>query len=258
MKSAAVFALAVVALAVAGTIAADTEPFAVSAPAIIMDVDGHSLKGDPVELAWSATAGEFYVQTVEGSMPKVTTRHYMLKLGDKAPSTMKAQPDWANRYWAFKSRRDAPAQASLLIDVKDTIEQNRLPTQSMSDKAKGMESGGGQFALRGAEEAANDHSNAAQVKTLVLRGIDVGRFVDAPLVPGLTFGWSPSQLHAIAYVDDDGRLGVFDYMKNSHQIVDGTSHVLLPAWSPDGTQIAFLARTGRKHYALERVTVTLR
>jgi len=258
MKSAAVFALAVVALAAAGTIAADSGPFAVSAPAAIMDVDSHAMKGDPVELAWSGTSGQFYVQTVEGYTPNVTVRHYLIRLGDKAPSTMKAQPDWANTYWASKSRRDAPAATSLLIDVRDTVEANRLPTQSLADRAKGTESGGGDFAMKGAEAAANDHTNAAQVRTLVLKGVNVGRFVDTPLVPGLTFGWSPPKLHAIAYVDDNGRLGVFDYTTNGRQVVDGTKDVLLPAWSPDGSEIAFLERTGRKRYSLERVKITLR
>jgi hypothetical protein len=255
MKSSAVFGLALVGLA-AATLVADNAPFVISPPAVIVDVDGHSMKGDPVELSWSPTPGQFYVETADGTAPDVTLRHYLVALGDKSPSGVKAQPTWAQQYWAYKSRRDAPADTSLLIDVRNTTEDN-IPTQSLANKARATESGGGGAFLSGAQEAAHSQETAAEVRTLVLKGTDIGKFVDAPLVPGLTFGWSPQKFHAIAYVDDDGHLAVMDYVKNGKQQVGGTKDVLLPAWSPDGTQIAFLERAGHKKYTLERVTVSL-
>lgn len=258
MKSVAALTLALVGLAMLAAVAADLTPFTISSPALVVDFDGHAVEGDPVQLAWSQEPGVFYLQTSQGFDPKVTTRHYTITLGENAPKKIKSEPDWASQYWAFKSRRDAPAQNDLLIGVETRVENNRIPTQSLADKARGAESGGGQIALRGAQEAANDSKNASQIRSLKLKGTTVGEYYDAPLIPGLTFGWSPEKEHAIAFADTKGRLAVFDYFLDTVQAVDGTDHVLLPAWSMDGTKIVFLERTGRNHYVLEQVTISRR
>jgi hypothetical protein len=63
-------------------------------------------------------------------------------------------------------------------------------------------------------------------------------------LPGYTFSWSPQPLGAIAYVNASGRLVLMD-PAGPKQPIEATKNVLLPAWSADGTQIAFLQRTGR-------------
>jgi hypothetical protein len=237
--------------------AADLTPFAISAPAVVMDFDGHTIQGDPVQLAISSQPGVFYLQTADGYAPNVTIRHYTITLGDKAPAKTKSEPPWADQYWAFKSRRDAPAQHDLLISVETRVENNRLPTQSLADKARGMESGGGAIAMRGAEEAANDSKNATRIRALKLKGTTIGEFYDeAPLLPGLTFGWSPESQHAVAFADGSGKLAVMDYFLDATQKIDATENVLLPAWTMDGTKIVFLERTGKNRYALEQVTIS--
>ncbi len=77
----------------------------------------------------------------------------------------------------------------------------------------------GATAMAGAADAANDFSNAAMVRSLVLKNEVIGEFIDAPLLPGLTFGWSPEDLHAVAYKDQHGKLAVFDYDSGDHQEV---------------------------------------
>ncbi|HVC20340.1 MAG TPA: hypothetical protein VNE16_09695 [Vicinamibacterales bacterium] len=246
-------------VALAGLIApvlAGAPSFHVTPPAVIIDVDGHTLKGDPVQLAWGNTEGRFYVQTVQGYQPKVVFRHYTITLGDKAPVGVKTEPAWASTYWSWKSTRNAPADPNLLIDVRSRVDANRIPIMSLADKAAAMSSGGGQLALQGAEAAGNDRQNAVKVRMLLLKGTTIGQFYNAPLLPGLTFGWSPKALHAVAYVDTHGRLAIFDYLLGAKQVVDGTRNVLLPAWSPDGTKIVFLQKTGDKRYTLEQVNVT--
>jgi hypothetical protein len=258
MKSIAALTVALVGLAMLAVVAADLTPFSISPPAVIVDFDSHAVQGDPVQLAWSDKPGVFYLQTSQGYEPNVTTRHYTITLGEKAPQNIKEEPDWAADYWKYKSRRDAPAQTDLLIGVETRVENNRIPTQSLADKARGAESGGGEIAMRGAREAANDSRNATQVRSLKLKGTTIGEYYDAPLIPGLTFGWSPEKEHAIAFADPKGRLAVLDYFLDAVQTVDGTDHVLLPAWSKDGEKIVFLERAGRNHYVLEQVTISRR
>jgi Tol biopolymer transport system component len=59
----------------------------------------------------------------------------------------------------------------------------------------------------------------------------------------------------VAYGNAAGRLAVMDEKGNKQQ-VEGTKNVILPAWSPDGTKIAFLQKAGKNKYELYVVTVT--
>ena len=210
--------------------------YQVSPPAVVIDLDPSAVKGDPVQLTWSPTQGQFYLQTVEGTDSNVKLHHYLITIGSTKVESVKAEPDWAAKYWAFKSTRNVPGRSDLLIEVRETRKTGELPNQSLSDKAKGMDSGA--TAMTGAANAANDFNNAAVVRSLVLKNEVIGEFVDAPLLPGLTFGWSPEDLHAVAYKDQKGRLAVFDYDSGDHQEVDETRDVLLPAWSLEENKIA--------------------
>ena len=257
MKLAAALALAAL-TAAATSFAADIAAlaFKTTPPAVIMDMDGRTLQGDPVQLAWSAAPGEFYIQTAEGLDPDMKLRHYTVTLGDRAPHEVKGEPQWASQYWAWKSARNTPTDPDLLIQVETNVEKNRIPIQSLADKARGMESGGGGIALQGAIAAATDSQFALHVRTLRLKGQFLGQFRSGPLLPGFTFGWSPQPLHAVAFVDESGALGIYDYLLNRHQTVADTKAVLLPAWSPDGQKIVFLVKTGKQSYTLEQVNVT--
>lgn len=256
MKRAAALTPAVAVAALAATVLAAPLPsFHVSAPAVIIDVNGHTLKGSPIQLVWGDKPGLFYIQTAQGYQPHVVFRHYTVTLGAKAPASLKKEPDWASKYWAWKSQRSTPADPTLIINVRKRVLDNRLPIESLADKARSLE-GGGQQAMLAAENVANDRKNASSVQTLVLKNTIIGQYFDSPLLPGLTFGWSPKELHAVAYVDTHNRLAIYDYLLDRNEVVTGTSGVLLPAWSLDGTKIVFLQKTGKKAYSLEQVSVT--
>ena len=230
--------------------------YQISPPAVVIDLDSSVIKGDPVQLTWSPTEGQFYLQTVEGTDPNVKLRHYLISVGSKKPATVKAEPDWAVKYWAFKSTRNAPGRSDLMIEVSERRKTGELPNQSLSDKAKGMDAGS--MAMAGAANAANEYNNAALVRSLMLKNEVIGEFIDAPLLPGLTFGWSPEDLHSVVYADQKGRLAVFDYDSGDRQEVGDTKDVLLPAWSLEKDKIAFLERTGRKKYSLMQIDISRR
>ena len=87
-----------------------------------------------------------------------------------------------------------------------------------------------------------------RVIALRLKNEVVGQFINQQFLPGYTFGWAPRG-GMIAYGNEQGHLAIMD-QKGNRQEVAGTKAVLLPAWSPDGTQIAHLQRAGKNKYAL--------
>jgi Tol biopolymer transport system component len=89
-----------------------------------------------------------------------------------------------------------------------------------------------------------------RVITLRLKGETVGEFVNGPLVPGLTFGWSPAALGLIAFTDKGGKVVVMD-QSGAKKEVPSTSDAVLPAWSDDGAKLAFLKKDGRRKYGLQ-------
>jgi hypothetical protein len=224
-------------------------PFAVSTPAALMDLDLGKLKGAPTCLAWSPNEGEFYLQTVDDG---AKMRHYILRLGSQ-PQTTEGEPVWAATYWDWKSARTAPGHRELVIEVATRNDKSQITSMNLHDKAAGI---GDRNGTPGVRDMADANIGASQVRTLLLNGEVVGEYVNAPLVPGLTFGWSPEPMHAVAYVPRSHRLMLMDVVSSEKQEVSATSEVLLPAWSPDGSQIVFLQKTGRKTLALMRVTVT--
>jgi hypothetical protein len=159
---------------------ASEPPFAVSAPAALIDLDLGKLKGAPTCLAWSTNEGEFYLQTVDGAK----MRHFILRLGS-SPEAADGEPIWASTYWNWKSARTVPGHSELVIEVATRNETNQITSTNLHDKAAGVGDRNGTGAPR---DMVNANIGAAQVRTLLLNGEVIGEYVNAPLVPGMTFG----------------------------------------------------------------------
>ncbi len=217
-----------------------------AAPATIVEWHGSQLKGTPSQLTWSPDSKLLSLQTIEGDAP-YKVHAYLITIESRKFQGLDAPPDWAAKYWEWKSSRMPPGHPELVIQVETKNDSAKIPTQSLSDKAKnGL--------MDNAVAAQNEAGSVT--RTLTLKGETIGRYVDQPLVPGMTFGWSPTTLHAVAYAKADGHLAIFDFDKVPVD-VGGTKAVLLPAWSPDGSSIAYLQKTGRRDYVLSTVAVTL-
>jgi WD40 repeat protein len=240
-----VFLLGAVLAALAPAFSAAEQPLTVGAPAVVAELRGSQLKGNPSQLTWSPDGKMLCLITLEGDANS-KSHAYSITLDSRSVQGLDAAPDWAAKYWEWKSARTPPGRRELVIQVETSTKPGSLPTQSLSDKAKGG-------MMENAVAAQNDAG--AMTRTLTLKGEAIGTYVNQPLVPGVTFGWSPESLHAVAFAKPDGHLALLDFDAGRIEI-DNTKAVLLPAWSPDGSTVAYLQKTGRRDYVVSTVSVT--
>jgi hypothetical protein len=206
------------------------------------------IKGEPIEIAWSADGTQIYLEA--GNRTRVGTfedrHHYVLTLANAKVKGVDAPPQWATEYQTWKSNKWAPGDPSYAIAInEENRTQHTVSTPMGGDLAKGGGNPDG-------GSTANDVLNAAltsqkqHVISLKLKGEVVGEYVDTQFVPGYTFGWAPQAFGtAIAYARPDGHLSVMD-VKGEKKEVPDARHALLPAWSDDGSRIAFVQRDGKK------------
>lgn len=254
--------LALTLFLIATPLSVDASKLTISKPAVIVEVDTNKLKGDPFRIAWAPDGQQMYLQTVERdrSGRVIAVHHYLLPLNGQAPARADQEPPWAAEYWSWKSAQAAPGVPAMKIEVEE--QQKRVSgtaTPMGGELARGGIEGGGAMDPVGAGAAAGAMSAAMQSQvahyyTLRLKGDVVGQFVNAPAVPGLTFGWGPTDTGLIAYADQEGRLVIMDDQGRKQQVPDSRS-VLLPGWSPDGKRLAYVERTGKRKARLEVVEV---
>lgn len=242
----------------------DASTLTLSMPASIVELDSGRLKGDLSRLAWSPDARQLYLQTIErdrgGNLKSV--HHYVLALDGKPPKGVDAEPPWSTAYWSWKSAQAAPGLPAFKIDVEQ--QQKRMSGTSIpvgGDLARGGVDAGGSAGGAATGFGTGDAVSAAlqsqmvSVFTLKLKGEVVGEFVNAPAMPGLTFGWAPAGTGLIAFSDPTGRLVIMDHEGHKQEIVSSKS-ALLPAWTDDGKRLAYLEKTGKNKAALKIVDVT--
>jgi hypothetical protein len=227
--------------------AAQPQPFSAAAPTLAADLQGSRFSGDPSQLAWSPDSTTVCVQTLEGDRPPLKTRYYLIRLGEHEFHGIDVAPDWAPKYWDWKSARTPPGHPELVIQVDTQSKAGKVPTQSLQEKSKN--------GLMNNAVAAQNEAGGSVVRTLTLKGEAIGQYVDQPMVPGMTFGWSPEALHAVAYAKPDGHLALMDLQGGNIEL-DATKGISLPAWSPDGSTIVYVQKLGRHHFAVMRVAVT--
>jgi WD40 repeat protein len=230
----------------------------VSAPAQVGTMDAGKLKGEPTRLAWSPDGTKLFLQTSERDKLGMVTnpRFYVMSASDGKPEPVDATPAWAAEYWTWKSGQFAPGSTTYGIDVKEDYRVVTATSSPMGGAlAKGgVDTGGGGGTT--ADEVAI-HAQQAQkqhIVTLTVKGETVGEFVGQQFLPGYTFSWSPSALGLMAYGNQAGRLTLMDRQGQKQQI-DSTKNVILPAWSNDGSKIAFLQKAGKNKYDLFVVDV---
>jgi hypothetical protein len=209
------------------------------------------------QIDWSPDASQLYIQTVEGNPPKEKLHHYIVGSEGGALQPAEGEPEWALEYWAFKSDRAAPGVPTLEIDAKSTFEHVQVGTGSAGAAAsspEGTRAGGGTvMSSENVDRAAQRQTQ--QVWTFTLLDETIAEFRDTRPIPGLTFSWGPRGSGSIAFTDVQGRLMFLDQAKHKH-VVPNVKEATLPAWSQDGTRIAYAVKEGRKKYQLVWCTIT--
>jgi hypothetical protein len=237
----------------------DVAALKLGAPTTIVEIDTDKLKGDPRRLAWSADHTELYLQTVEGKPPSQKLHHYRVAVDGKTVSAIDAEPEWAAAYWAVKQDRVAPGLPLLLIDVEtkeEIIKSGPGPAGTLNRESNPTSVG---MSNPSADSlAAGSHGDQkAMVVRLRLVGEEIAAFTNEPQVRGLIgtrFGWGPSGSGALVYRAESGGLVLLDQFRH-RQKVPVVKDAILPAWSTDGSRLAYLQRTGRKTFAVGWVTI---
>lgn len=235
------------------------ETLTFSEPATVAEIDTDTLKGQPARLAWSPDAAEIYLQMLDGNFGQADARrhHYGFNTTSAKMQILPSEPDWASAYWTVKSAQVSPDGPAMKIDLKSEARtQNTVSTPMGGDLARGGTSiASGAAANDGVAAAYNRQTVPAH--SMFLRGELVGEFVNAVIVPGLTFGWGPPRTYVIAYsASKSGRIVVMDG-KGTRKEIGGTKDAILPAWSPDATRLAWLQKDGRKKFLLQVARVSV-
>ena len=227
--------------------AVDASGVRVGAPATVAELDLGKLKGELRQIGWSRDGSELYVQTVEGDPASQKLRHYIVPLEGGAPKSIEQAPEWATDYWGFKSDRFAPGLRSLMIDFEQKQEKTKIGTGTgrPGDAAAGPASAGVPVDIEKTSEG--QYQNYAR---LTFMGETISEFVNQVPIPGLMFSWGPVGSGAMAYTDREaGHLMLIDQHQH-RQTIAGVKDALLPAWSTDGTRLAWVHKNGRRKYTL--------
>jgi hypothetical protein len=226
----------------------DASAVKVGAPATITELDLGKLKGELRQLGWSIDGTELYVQTADGSPNAEKLRNYVVAVAGGAVKQVDAPPQWALDYWTIKSNRFAPGLGSLMIELEQKQENVKVGTGSGRPGEMGIAAG-----------VSVDKIAEGQKQTLwrlTVLGETVSEFENQAVIPGLMFSWGPPGTGAIAYTDRElGHLMLLDRDKHK-QTVSGVKDALLPAWSTDGTRLAWVQKTSRRKYVLLWATVS--
>lgn len=235
--------------------ATNAESLKIGAPAKIVEIEADQLKGEPSKLAWSADGKTLYIEATERKRDGAAVQyHFALNAAGSKLEKLGAAPEWVQSYWSVKSGQTAPGDPTTKIELTDEYRTERATAAPMGgDLAKGGAGGTEGTSLADATNAASQ-SQKVRVITLKLRGQVIGEFINGPLVPGLTFGWAPQGTDLIAFAETNGRLVVMDRSGRKKRVEDA-SNVLLPAWSADGTRLAYVERSGRKKFQVATVSV---
>jgi hypothetical protein len=234
-----------------------------SKPTTVVQLSGDTLPGFPLRLVWSPDRHEIYLRLIRRDRwANETLFHYFISVRDGQIRIETREPSWAVTSWAGKSAYACPGLPAFRIET-DTRTEIRSATNSGAGGAIAQNSGdpyGPGFELGPQGQAILSGAMQSQRVTTVImkvKGQIVGEFINAEPIPGLMFGWGPAGFEALAYANSKRRLVVMDKTGTRHEARE-TKGVLLPAWSPDGSRLAWLEQTRSRTFVVTIADVARR
>ena len=226
----------------------------VSPARVVVEIEAGTIRGGPVGLAWAADGSMLYLRAAEyDRWRNERAHHFVVPASGGGMTSVDGVPPWAAAYWMWKSGQVAPGVPEMRFD---------MDTQTQLATSVGTVRDGGLSQSRAdptQTQIASDVASAQQVATITikLKGIVVAQSTNKSIVPGSTWGWAPSPLGGLAFVDGRKRLVLIDRAGRTLEV--GTeAEALLPAWSPDGKRIAYLQKKSKKKYVVSVVEVEIR
>jgi hypothetical protein len=229
--------------------AADASKLTVGALATIAVVDTDKIKGEPWRISWSPDGQHLHLVAMKRMRDSsLELTHHLIDLASGEVKKVDAEPEWAAEYWTWKSDRAAPGNRAFAIE----LDQQRKNESATARPMGGDLARGGASSATGAtvDDVAGQMSTNVLVITLLLKGAVLGQWKGEPFVPGLTFGWAPAGMNAIAFTGQDGKLVLMDEQARK-QRVEATKDARLPAWSPDGRKVAWAEKQDRKKFRIQ-------
>jgi hypothetical protein len=247
------FAIVFVAL-----IAQNPAPIAAAAAALtpsqpIVEIDTTKIKGDPARLAWSPDRSELYVQTVERDRQGAvkSAKHFLVSVEGRSMKSVDAEPAWAARYWTWKSGQASPGTGVMKIAVSSRQENVRATSAPVGGA---LAKGGLPDASVGTtvEDAAAvvDQTQKKNIYTLKVVNQTIGEWVNEPVMPGVNFGWAPAPMNALVFTKREGGPLLIIDANGQKQELTGAKAALLPAFSNDGSRVAWMERIDRKKFEI--------
>jgi hypothetical protein len=221
----------------------DVSTLTIGTPTTVCELDMRMLKGELRALSWSPDGDALHLRTVDDRIPQ----DYIVSLDDRELTVAFGEPEWAMTYWTRKSDLAAPGLPGLRLELTETNRRTRpVPFTG------GFTNGGAQT-----PDVKNPVDAYEAEVTLRLNGVEIGNWINGAPRAGETFGWGPAGTGALVFVDRQGRLTFVDADRR-RQTARGIRDASLPAWSDDGSRVAFAQKTGRRAYRLAMVDVRSR
>ncbi len=242
-----------VALTLAPAQPAASTSITLAPPQSVVDIDTGKIKGEPLRLSWSPDRAELFLMSAErakdGSVKP--SKMFLIAVAKKSIKGIDQEPEWASKYWTWKSGQASPAAPAFRISVAQdqrTVRAVAAPTGGALARGGSADPLGG-TTITDAASAANT-SQVEQVFTLKVKNEIIGEWINQPVVPGTNFSWAPAPRRLLIYArPEGGPLMALDDAGGRVEL-SGARNAILPAVSDDGTSIAWLEKLDKKHYEL--------
>ena len=130
------------------------------------------------------------------------------------------------------------------------MKRNRAPKAGAADPAAGS-------TLQDVASAA-DTTQMRNIYSLKVKDETIGEWINEAVMPGVNFAWAPAPGALLIFAKREGSpLTVLDQAGRKQELA-GPKAALLPAWSNDGTKLAWLERKDKKKYDLKIAEITSR